>query len=94
MKTRTTTNKSFAGLKITRLGLALVAALFVCASLTGCADDNDDFLNRNDKELSDLRKEDAAIRAELRKQIDKNREEFTTKLSSLETALKALIDSE
>lgn len=91
---KTTTSKSFAKLRRPRLALALVASLFVAALLTGCADDNDDFLNRNDKELSDLRKEDAAIRAELKKQIEKNREEFIAKINSLEIKLKTLIDNE
>ena len=60
--------------------------------MNSCAADNDDFLSKNDKEVSDLRNEDIAIRAELKKQIEFNRNEFNKKINALENTLKQLID--
>ena len=53
--------------------IAALATLMGGSLFSSCADDNDDFLSRNDKELSDLNKEDTAIRAELKKQIELTR---------------------
>lgn len=74
--------------------IAALAALMGGGLVSSCADDNDDFLNKNDKELSDLRKEDAAIRAELKKQIELTRTELNKKINTLEATLKQLIDDE
>ena len=74
--------------------IAALATLMGGSLFSSCADDNDDFLSRNDKELSDLNKEDAAIRAELKKQIELTRTELNQKINTLETTLKKLIDDE
>ena len=71
-------------MKTNKVFITIALAAFMGGSLvSSCANDNDEFLNRNDKELSDLRKEDAAIRAELNQ-----------KINTLEATLKQLIDDE
>lgn len=74
--------------------IAVLAALMGGSLVCSCANDNDDFLNKNDKELSDLRKEDAAIRAELKKQIELMSTEISLKINTLETMFKKTIDDE
>lgn len=74
--------------------LMWLMVMLLMLGMTSCADDNDDFLSKNDKELSDLRKEDAAIRAELKKQIELTRTQLNQKINTLETTLKKLIDDE
>lgn len=82
-------------MKTNKVFITIVLAAFMGGSLvSSCANDNDEFLNRNDKELSDLRKEDAAIRAELKKQIELKRAELNQKINTLEATLKQLIDDE
>lgn len=82
-------------MKTNKVFITIALAAFMGGSLvSSCANDNDEFLNRNDKELSDLRKEDAAIRAELKKQIELKRAELNQKINTLEATLKQLIDDE
>lgn len=73
--------------------ITIALAAFMGGSLvSSCANDNDEFLNRNDKELSDLRKEDAAIRAELKRQVETTRADINKKINTLEATLNQLID--
>lgn len=80
-------------MKTNKVFITIVLAAFMGGSLvSSCANDNDEFLNRNDKELSDLRKEDAAIRAELKRQVETTRADINKKINTLEATLNQLID--
>ena len=80
-------------MKTNKVFITIALAAFMGGSLvSSCANDNDEFLNRNDKELSDLRKEDAAIRAELKRQVETTRADINKKINTLEATLNQLID--
>jgi len=79
---------------IVRQSLLWLFALSLAAGVISCAEDNDDYLVKNDTELSDLRKEDAAIRAELQTQIEQKRSEISQRINALETTLGKLIDDD
>ena len=80
-------------MKTNKVFITIELAAFMGGSLvSSCANDNDEFLNRNDKELSDLRKEDAAIRAELKRQVETTRADINKKINTLEATLNQLID--
>lgn len=67
-------------------------AVLLMLGMTSCANDYDDFLIKNDKELSDLKKEDAAIRRTLSEQVEQYRTQLKQKIDNLETVLQQLIE--